>query len=92
MPERNPEATSEEASGVVEAREDDRIAAVPVALERTGGLRNLRLWTGLCEETEERGRLGIDDSKAEVIVAEERTTQEAVAFEISDPTKVQCSR
>ena len=92
MPERSPEATTKEASGVVEAREDDRIAAVPVALERTGGLRNLRLRTGLREEREERGRLGIDDSKAEVIVAEERTTQEAVVFKISDPMKVQCSR
>ena len=92
MPERSPEATTEEASGVVEAREDDRIAAVPVALERTGGLRNLRLRTGLREEREERGRLGIDDSKAEVIVAEERTTQEAVVFKISVPMKVQCSR
>ena len=92
MPERSPEATTEEASGVVVAREDDRIAAVPVALERTGGLRNLRLRTGLREEREERGRLGIDDSKAEVIVAEERTTQEAVVFKISVPMKVQCSR
>jgi hypothetical protein len=92
MPERSPEATTEEASGVVGAREDDRIAAVPVALERTGGLRDLRLRTGLREERGERGRLGTDDSKAEVIVVEERTTQEAVAFKISDPMKVQCSR
>ena len=88
MPERSPEATTEEAPGVVEVREDDRIAAVPVAPERTGGLRNSRLRTGLREEREERGRLGIDDSKVEVIVTEELTVQEAVAFKISDPMKV----
>ena len=92
MLERSPEATTEEALGVVEVREDDRIAAVPVALERIGGLRNVRLQTGLLVEREERDRLGIDGSKVEVIVPEERTTQEAVAFKISDLMKVRCSR
>jgi len=94
MPERNPRATTEEASVVVEAREGDRIAAVPVvvALERTGGLRNVRLRTGLREERQDSISLETDDSKVEVIVREERTTHEAVAFKISDRMKVRCSR
>jgi hypothetical protein len=94
MPERSPRATTGEASVVVEAREDDRIAAAPavVALERTGGLRNVRSRTGLREEREGSISLEIDDSKVEVIVPEERTTHEAVAFKISDLMKVRCSR